>query len=79
MDKFMKLTVDAQADVFTEVIQPAEKAYGFTFVYPVLFDKWDATKQLTSKGGKYKGASLSELIGQTVNPANGRRERGRAR
>ena len=62
MDEFMKLAVDQQADVFTKVIQPAEEAHGFTFVYPVLFDQWDATKQLTSKSGEYRGASLFEVI-----------------
>ena len=69
MDEFMKLTIDAQADVFTDVIQPAERKHGFTFVYPILFDRWDATKQITSKDGKYKGISLYEVIRQTVNPA----------
>ncbi len=72
MDEFMKLAVDQQADVFTKVIQPAEKAHGFTFVYPVLFDEWDATKQLTSKSGEYEGASLFEVIQQSVNPSEHR-------
>ena len=66
MDEFMKLSGDEQADVFTKVIQPAAKREGFSFVYPVLFDEWDATKHFTSKGGEYQGASLFEVIQQAV-------------
>ncbi|MCK4958704.1 MAG: arylsulfatase, partial [Planctomycetes bacterium] len=72
MDELMKLPGDAQADVFTKVIGPAEKQEGFTFVYPVLFDKWDANKQFTSKDGKYKGASMYEVIRQSINPSHGK-------
>jgi hypothetical protein len=68
MEKFMNLPVDKQADIFTGVIAPAEKREGFTFVYPVLFDFWDANKQLTSKNGGYQGASMYEVIRNQINP-----------
>ncbi|QGJ70374.1 Hypothetical protein PBC10988_20690 [Planctomycetales bacterium 10988] len=66
MDEYMKLTVDEQADVITKVIQPAEKEHGFSFVYPILFDAWDATKQRTSENGPYQGATLYEVIRSTT-------------
>jgi len=72
MDEFMKLSGDQQADVFTEVIQSAERREGFTFVYPVLFDQWDSTKHFTSKGGSYSGDSLYEVIQQSINPSQGK-------
>lgn len=62
MDEFMRLTADKQADVFTKTIQPAEREHGFTFVYPVLFDAWDATMQQTSLEGPYRGATLYDVI-----------------
>jgi hypothetical protein len=62
MDAFMRLTVDQQADVFTKTIQPAEQEHGFTFVYPVLFDNWDANQQKTSTDGPYHGATMYEVI-----------------
>ncbi|MCF7847933.1 MAG: sialate O-acetylesterase [Kiritimatiellales bacterium] len=70
MDEFMELPVDKQADVFTKVIRQGQKKEKFTFVYPVLFDKWDANKQLTSKTGKYKGASMYEVIQNEINPGH---------
>ena len=66
MDDFMRLTVDQQADVFTKTIQPAEREHGFTFVYPVLFDAWDATKQQTSANGSYRGATLYDVIREST-------------
>ena len=57
---------DEQADVFTKVIQPAEQQEGFTFVYPVLFDNWDATQHFTSKGGEHRGDSLYQVIQQSI-------------
>ena len=68
MTEFIELSVDAQADVLLDVIQPAEKRHGFTFVYPVLFDQWDATRQFTSATGRYNGASIYDIIKQAVNP-----------
>jgi Arylsulfatase A and related enzymes len=68
MEKFMQLSVDQQADIFTRIIQPAEKEHDFTFVYPVLFDSWDATKQTTSLNGPYRGTSLYEVIRASINP-----------
>ncbi|TWT84325.1 Arylsulfatase [Planctomycetes bacterium CA13] len=68
MNDFMELPGDQQADVFTKLIQPAEKTHDFIFVYPILFDQWDATKQLTSQSGEYQGATLFEVIQQSVNP-----------
>lgn len=66
MDKFMELTPDQQADVITKVIEPAAEKLGFTFVYPVLFDRWDATNHVTNKSGPYKGASIFEVIQESV-------------
>jgi hypothetical protein len=70
MDGFMALPVDKQADVFTKVIRQGQKKEKFTFVYPVLFDKWDANKQLTSTDGKYEGTSMYEVIQNEINPAH---------
>jgi hypothetical protein len=66
MEEFMKLSPDRQADVFTKVIQPAEKREGFTFVYPILFDDWDATKHITSPDGPYHGASIFDVIRESI-------------
>lgn len=68
MDKFMELTPDEQADVITKVIEPAAKQHDFTFVYPVLFDRWDASKHVTRSDGPYKGSSILEVIQQSANP-----------
>lgn len=68
MDKFMELTPDQQADVITKVIEPAAREHDFTFVYPVLFDRWDASKHVTQKDGHYKGSSILEVIQQSTNP-----------
>lgn len=68
INEFMKLSGDEQADVFTQLILPAEKREAFTFIYPVLFDDWDASRQFTSKEGRYLGASLYEVIQQSINP-----------
>jgi hypothetical protein len=68
LNEFMELSVDQQADVFTKVIEPAESTHGFTFVYPVLFDSWDATKQFTSKDGAYHGDSIYDVIRKSVHP-----------
>lgn len=62
----MKLAPDQQADVLTKVIQPAEKREDFTFVYPILFDSWDAKRQVTSKTGSYRGSSIYEVIRDTT-------------
>lgn len=70
MDEFMKLTVDQQADVFTKVIRASEKTHGFTFVYPVLFDQWDATKRLTSKAGEYRGHRCLKSFNNQSRPAS---------
>lgn len=66
MDKFMELTPDQQADVITKVIEPAAGKLGFTFVYPVLFDRWDASNHVTNKSGPYNGASIFEVIQESV-------------
>ncbi|MEX0321720.1 MAG: hypothetical protein AB3N63_06135 [Puniceicoccaceae bacterium] len=66
MDKFMELTPDQQADVITKVIEPAAEKLGFTFVYPVLFDRWDASNHVTNKSGPYNGASIFEVIQESV-------------
>ncbi|WP_437223317.1 sulfatase-like hydrolase/transferase [Planctomicrobium sp. SH661] len=68
MNNFMQLSVDQQADVITKTIRPAEKEHGFTFVYPILFDAWDATRQKTSSDGPYQGATLYEVIQASTNP-----------
>jgi hypothetical protein len=68
MDAFMDLSSDEQADVFTKVIDPAVETQGFSFVYPVLFDRWDANKHVTRRDGPYKGATMYEVIQRSINP-----------
>ncbi len=55
-----------QADVLIRVIQPAERREEFTFVYPILFDDWDATRHVTAADGPYRGVYLYEVNQNTV-------------
>ncbi len=68
MEEFMKVSPDQQADILTKVIQPAEKREGFVFVYPILFDDWDANEHITSDGGPYQGQSIFKVILNSTQP-----------
>lgn len=62
MDRFRaEHTTDEQADIYVNRIQPFEHKLGFTFVYPIFQDDWDATKEFTSKEGEYNGKSMFDL------------------
>lgn len=75
MDAFMELSPDAEADVYTKVIVPAEKDLGFTFVYPILFDAWDSNKHVTSGDGPYQGKSIFQVTRDLINPRSGSADR----
>jgi hypothetical protein len=63
---FSKLPSDRQADIITKEICPAQRRYGFRFIYPVLYSGYDATKVLTTKTGPYKGATIYQIIQQMI-------------
>jgi hypothetical protein len=63
MNKFRSNnTADEQASVYINNIYPNQWKLGFTFVYPIFQDDWDATKLFTSPEGPYKGKSIYEIF-----------------
>jgi hypothetical protein len=40
---------------------------GYTFVYAILQDEWDATSIVTSKDGPYKGKTMYEITKELLN------------
>lgn len=64
--QFGKLPPDRQADIILKYIAPQQKKLGFRFVYPILYSGYDSTKEITRKNGKYKGASLFELMKRQI-------------
>ena len=67
MDAFRKNSPDRQAEVYSEVIYPAQERLGFTFVYAILQDSWDAHAVRTSRKGPYGGETIYEVIKELLN------------
>lgn len=61
MDAFRLNSPDRQAQIYSETIYPAQAELGFTFVYPIIQDSWDASAVSTSKDGPYKGKTMYEI------------------
>jgi hypothetical protein len=66
MDKFKKLSPDRQAEILTSLAEK-QKEEGYTLVYNILQDvpegiDWDATKVRTSRGGRFHGKTIFEVM-----------------
>lgn len=61
MDAFRLNTPDRQAEIYTENIFPRQEELGFSFVYAVIQDSWDAHESVTSAEGPYKGKTMFEI------------------
>lgn len=61
MNAFRLNTPDRQAEIYTENIFPRQDELGFTFVYAVIQDSWDAHESVTSPEGPYKGKTMYEI------------------
>ena len=66
MDAFRQLPVDEQARIYYDVIYPAQFEYGFTFVYAIFQDSWDANAARTSEDGPYKGKTIYEIYKELI-------------
>jgi len=67
MDQFREEnSVDEQASIYINNIHPYQKELGFTFVYAIFQDDWDATKEFTSKKGPYKGKSMFDISRELI-------------
>lgn len=67
MDEFRaNNSSDEQASIYINNIHPLQKKLGFTFVYPIFQDDWDATKEFTSKKGDYKGKSMFDITKELI-------------
>ncbi|TLX76411.1 hypothetical protein E9993_05835 [Labilibacter sediminis] len=72
MDEFReKNTVDEQAAIYINNIHPYQETEGFTFVYAIFQDDWDATKEFTSKKGEFKGKSMFEITKELIEKTRG--------
>ncbi len=67
MNAFREHTPDEQARIYTEVIYPGQAAHGYTFVYPIIQDTWDANAVATSKEGPYKGKTMYQITKELLN------------
>lgn len=61
MNAFRLHSPDRQAEIYTENIFPYQEKLGFTFVYAVIQDSWDANASVTSKEGPYGGKTMYEI------------------
>lgn len=67
MNAFRLNPPDRQAAIYTENIYPYQEKLGFTFVYAVIQDSWDANESVTGKDGPYKGKSMYEVTKDLLN------------
>ncbi|GHV00611.1 hypothetical protein FACS1894159_06680 [Bacteroidia bacterium] len=58
---------DEQARIYCETIYPNQEKLGFTFVYPILQDSWDANASVTGAEGPYKGKTMYEITKELLN------------
>ncbi len=61
MDAFRLHSPDRQAEIYTENIFPRQEELGFTFVYAIIQDSWDANESVTGEEGPYKGRTMFEI------------------
>ncbi len=61
MDAFRANTPDRQADIYCNTIYPNQAKMGYTFVYPIIQDSWDANASVTDPAGPYKGKTMYEI------------------
>jgi len=67
MDQFRKQnSTDEQADIYINNIHPYQNELGFTFVYAIFQDDWDATTEFTSEKGQYKGKSMFDITRELI-------------
>ncbi len=72
MDKFRSTnSADKQANVYINNIHAPQEKDGYTFVYAIFQDDWDATKLFTSPDGPYKGKSIYEIIKELIQKTQG--------
>ena len=62
MDAFRKNTPDRQAEIYRDNIFPYQKNLGFTFVYAIIQDSWNAKECVTSKDGPFGGKTIYDVI-----------------
>lgn len=67
MEEFMQLPVDRQADIYCNEIYPKQFTMGYTYVYPIIQDAWDATEHYTLITGPYKGKSMYDITLELLN------------
>ena len=67
MADFIKLPVDRQADIYCNEIYPKQVPLGFTYVYPIIQDSWDAHEHYTLYSGPYKGNSMYDITKELLN------------
>lgn len=67
MHTFMKLSPDQQADVYCNEIYPKQLTMGFTYVYPIIQDEWDARESITLITGPYKGKTMYDITKELLN------------
>lgn len=61
MDAFRLNSPDRQAEIYYENIFPNQEKMGFTYVYPIIQDSWDANTSVTAIEGPYKGKTIYEI------------------
>lgn len=57
---------DERADHLVNVLGGQQKAKGYIFVWPILQGPWDSKDLFTTAEGKYRGASLYEVMKQAI-------------
>ncbi len=61
MDAFRTNSPDRQAEIYCKNIFPYQKKLGFTFVYAVIQDSWNAKESVTSEDGPYHGKTMYDI------------------
>jgi hypothetical protein len=67
MDAFRKNSPDRQAEIYYNNIFPKQREMGFTFVYAIIQDSWDANASVTGKEGAYGGKTMYEITRELIN------------
>jgi hypothetical protein len=70
MQDFVALPVDQQASILANNIAPAQSQQGFMFVYPIVQNFWDSSKETTTQGGPYHGETIYVLMRSLMNQYN---------
>ena len=67
MDAFRRNSPDRQAEIYYENIFPNQAKMGFTYVYAIIQDSWDASASVTSGDGPYKGKTMYDITKELLN------------